>query len=89
VPIASAVSPRRPRGRGTRQALGRDRVPDRREDALLHIASIMLLTFYRVAAKRGSLLINLTGIVVHDHWKPYYTLTGVLHALCNAHTCAS
>src|SRR3954470_16339622 len=25
------------------------------------------------------------GIVVHDHWKPYYTLEGVLHALCNAH----
>src|SRR5262249_48947062 len=25
------------------------------------------------------------GIVVHDHWKPYYTMTGVLHALCNAH----
>jgi transposase len=22
---------------------------------------------------------------VHDHWKPYYTMTGVLHALCNAH----
>jgi transposase len=51
----------------------------------LHIASTMLLTFYRVAAKRGSLLDGLTGIVVHDHWKPYYTLKGVLHALCNAH----
>ena len=23
--------------------------------------------------------------MVHDHWKPYYTMTGVLHALCNAH----
>ena len=45
----------------------------------------MLLTFYRVSARRGSLLADLTGIVVHDHWKPYYTLTGVLHALCNAH----
>ena len=51
----------------------------------LHIASTMLLTFYRVSAKRGSLLAHVTGIVVHDHWKPYYTLTGVLHALCNAH----
>ena len=51
----------------------------------LHIASTALLTFYRVAAKRGSLLANVTGIVVHDHWKPYYTLKGVLHALCNAH----
>ena len=44
-----------------------------------------LLTFYRVSAKRGSLLAKVTGIVVHDHWKPYYTMTGVLHALCNAH----
>jgi len=51
----------------------------------LHIASTVLLTFYRVAPKRGSLMDNVGGIVVHDHWKPYYTLTGVLHALCNAH----
>jgi transposase len=51
----------------------------------LHIAATILLTFYRVAAKRGSLLTDLTGVVVHDHWKPYYTLKGVLHALCNAH----
>ena len=51
----------------------------------LHIASTILLTFYRISPKRGSLPGNVTGIVVHDHWKPYYTLKGVLHALCNAH----
>ena len=51
----------------------------------LHIASTIWLTFYRVSPKRGSLLENVRGIVVHDHWKPYYTLKGVLHALCNAH----
>ena len=51
----------------------------------LHIASTGLRAFYRVSAWRGSLLADLTGIVVHDHWKPYYTMTGVLHALCNAH----
>ena len=51
----------------------------------LHIASTLLLTFYRVSPKRGSLMANVIGIVVHDHWKPYYTLQGVLHALCNAH----
>src|SRR5450432_4871401 len=51
----------------------------------LHIASTIWLTFYRVSPKRGSLLENVLGIVVHDHWKPYYTLRGVLHALCNAH----
>ena len=38
----------------------------------LHVASTALLTFYRVCAKRGSLLANVAGIVVHDHWKPLY-----------------
>ena len=51
----------------------------------LHVACTAWLTFYRVCAKRGSLLMNVAGIVVHDHWKPYYTMPGVLHALCNAH----
>jgi transposase len=51
----------------------------------LHIFSTALLTFYRISSKRGSLLTSVVGIVVHDHWKPYYTMTGVLHALCNAH----
>ena len=51
----------------------------------LHVASTLLLTFYRTSPKRGSLLAGVSGIVVHDHWKPYYTLGGVLHALCNAH----
>ena len=51
----------------------------------LHIASTIWLTFYRISPKRGLLPENLTGIIVHDHWKPYYTLQGVLHALCNAH----
>lgn len=51
----------------------------------LHVACTAMLTFYRVCAKRGSLLANVVGIVVHDHWKPYYTMRGVSHALCNAH----
>ena len=51
----------------------------------LHIASTILTTFYRVSTRRGSLLAGVSGIVVHDHWKPYYTLRDVLHALCNAH----
>jgi transposase len=32
----------------------------------LHVASTALLTFYRVCAKRGSLLANVVGIVVHE-----------------------
>jgi hypothetical protein len=51
----------------------------------LHIASTILPTFYHVSAKRGSLPENVTGIAVHDHWNPYFTLKGGLHALCNAH----
>ena len=38
----------------------------------LHVACTVLLTFYRTCAKRGSLLAGVAGIVVHDHWKPYY-----------------
>jgi len=54
----------------------------------LHVACTALLTFYRVCAKRGSLLsdiVGVAGVIVHDHWKPYYTMEGVSHALCNAH----
>jgi transposase len=51
----------------------------------LHIASTALLTVYRVCAKRGVVWDNVVGIAMHDHWKPYYTMEGVLHALCNAH----
>src|SRR5208282_3432506 len=51
----------------------------------LHIAATVLLTFYRNASKRGAMPENLTGIALHDHWKPYYTLEGIRHALCNAH----
>ena len=51
----------------------------------LHVACTAMLTFYRVCAKRGGMLANVEGVVVHDHWKPYYTMPGVSHALCNAH----
>ena len=51
----------------------------------LHVASTALLTFYRTCAKRGEMLANVVGVIVHDHWKPYYTMQGVMHALCNAH----
>lgn len=51
----------------------------------LHVMATGWLSFYRVSPKRGSLLTGIIGTIVHDHWKPYYTLQGVLHALCNAH----
>lgn len=51
----------------------------------LHVISSDKATHYRVSAKRGDLLKDLTGILVHDHWKPYFTIPDVEHALCNAH----
>ena len=51
----------------------------------LHVASTTMLTYYHVSPKRKSLLEGLIGTVVHDHWKPYYQLCDVLHALCNQH----
>ncbi len=51
----------------------------------LHVVSTSWLTFYRTSAQRGSLLEGLKGILVHDHWAPYFKVRGALHALCNAH----
>jgi transposase len=51
----------------------------------LHVISNSFATHYRAREKRGDLLENLKGILVHDHWKPYFRLENVRHALCNAH----
>jgi len=41
-----------------------------------------LLAAHRVSSKRGALL---SGVVVHDHWNPNFTMERVEHCLCNAH----
>jgi len=51
----------------------------------VHVISTVLLTHYRVDPKHGSLLKGIVGKIVHDHWKPYFTINDVLHVLCNAH----
>lgn len=51
----------------------------------LHVMSTDQATHYRVSPKRGDLVSGVQGIMVHDHWKPYFTMDGVKHALCNAH----
>lgn len=51
----------------------------------LHVLCSASATVYRPAEKRGSLWEGVTGTIVHDHWKPYFTLEHVIHALCNAH----
>ena len=57
----------------------------------LHIIRDEQWTLYHLSEKRGckamdamGILLTFTGVLVHDHWKPYFTYTAV-HALCNAH----
>lgn len=41
---------------------------------------------YRVSEKRGDILEDLEGTVVHDYFSPYFSkLKNVQHAMCNAH----
>ena len=51
----------------------------------LHVLCMPWLTFFRTSERRGSLLDGFRGCLVHDHWKPYFKVPDVLHALCNAH----
>lgn len=50
----------------------------------LHVICTPTLTHYRVG-RRGEMLSGVAGIVVHDFYKSYYTLTDVQHVLCGAH----
>jgi transposase len=52
----------------------------------LHSASTAVYTHYRVGERRGDVPRTMAdGIIVHDHFKSYYALSGAQHALCNAH----
>lgn len=58
----------------------------------LHGASTPRWTYFYPHKKRGTEAMDeagiipvFTGILCHDHWKPYYTYSDCLHALCNAH----
>lgn len=51
----------------------------------LHVMSNREWTYYRVTEKRGDIPHGIMGTVVHDHFKPYYTLENVNHGLCGAH----
>jgi transposase len=51
----------------------------------LHAASTTTHTFYRADEPRSAVLACDGGVVVHDHWRPYYRLETVDHAFCNAH----
>ncbi|CAK0773729.1 hypothetical protein WCLP8_5040006 [uncultured Gammaproteobacteria bacterium] len=51
----------------------------------LQVAATTLLTFYLVTLKRGEIIVDMMGVLVHDHFRPYFGLEGLSHALCNAH----
>ena len=58
----------------------------------LHGASTTEWTYFYPHEKRGKIamddadiLPHFSGILCHDHWKPYYQYTQCQHALCNAH----
>ena len=58
----------------------------------LHCASNPQWTWLAPHPKRGKeamdaigILPHFQGLLVHDHWKPYYRFTACSHALCNAH----
>jgi len=51
----------------------------------LHVASTAKLTSYRISKKRGDIPDKMQGVVVHDHFKPYFCMKEAGHALCNAH----
>lgn len=51
----------------------------------LHCLSTPLACIYKATPKRGDIFQNMTGILVHDHFKSYFKLDNVTHALCGAH----
>jgi len=51
----------------------------------MHTLSTPDCTYYHVSPKRKSLINGVKGIAVHDHWRPYYQMPDVTHALCNQH----
>ena len=51
----------------------------------LHVLCNDQATHYRPSEKRKAIFEDLTGFVVHDHFRPYYNMLDAEHILCNAH----
>ena len=58
----------------------------------LHVACNDRYTLYYPHAKRGKEAMDAAGVLggeggvlIHDHWKPYFTYSDKEHGLCNAH----
>lgn len=57
------------------------------KNSWLHTLCNNQLVHYRISEKRGDIPKDLSGVVVHDHFAPYYSQLGddLDHSLCNAH----
>lgn len=51
----------------------------------MHVLSDALVTYLHHNKKRKSLIPELKGTVVHDHYAPYLQLKNAQHVFCNAH----
>ena len=58
----------------------------------LHTVGTDVVAHFGMHVNRGKkatqeigILPSFTGILVHDHWKSYFTYENILHVLCNAH----
>lgn len=72
-------------GLGRREALGRDRVPGSGADAVAALAEHALadvLSHERAARLSAG---GSACLPVQDHWKPYFTVQDMRHALCHTH----
>lgn len=51
----------------------------------LHVGSTKLFTRYSVSKSRGEIPDSLLGLIVHDHFKPYFSIKKANHVICNSH----
>jgi transposase len=51
----------------------------------LHVNSTRLLTSYKISERRGEIPGTLLGLIVHDHFKPYFSVKKAKHVICNSH----
>ena len=52
----------------------------------LHVLSSNSGTYYQINPKRGIYIDDVEGILVHDHFSPYYKWKNIMaHSACNAH----
>ena len=62
------------------------------KNSWIHVCSTDKLTYLYADLKRGKEAMDKAGILpyfkgtlVHDHWKPYLSYTGITHIFCNEH----